>query len=881
MNRVTVIFSALLLFSMASYGQYTNSVKVIQIWKIAVTKEADVWTKTKEVNSLESARWNIRQDSMPALQILGSPGIRRLISDKHAQIKVAFNGSEAPVFITRDKMLDALMRQINDYSRQKKIKDQATLISGMESSMRKEAAVLYEEPVWAQFMANKSFDSILIAYDKYVVYQLRQMKMNPKDSLSQKNYAKDSTKYMGMAKRVRATGEKAVLAVDREQYEEIKNKNKIASSKFRIPSVTYYFDISSLTKTRASWSPVDISVTLEKKVKPFMYITFDTLVTIIPASMPIADSALCETDLIGEDIKAAIDVKKYTPCSSAAGFPCNTNYTPSFWEKKSFSITFSKNGVQEIPGSLEPAHQYLKSNQLELKKVSINAFASVEGDTEKNLILANERANVMVKVMKSYERDSVDADINCAENWKDFYKDLPRTPFAQQWKDLDTLKLKAVINDSTNAQTLEPWLRNHRYANLEVFGQKRMTEKEKSEKIKGQYDAYVNSLKTSPEIRKPLWEQKIAAMRGWVVKEYLGDRMKKHEAEEYFKVMTPGLQIADFYMQSKVLSSDKEFLGAGKEEWFLNTMKAALTRRDSLISDINTLPADKFTQKSQAELALDMNMDFLRQCTQVMIYSVRKGKIASWVYDSLYIPPTEDFIPLNVLISYAKANNNASLNNKPGGASIQFYEEKVANSSRYIKDYSLARCYGNIYCIDHPYYRDLRNSVLTPKKMTEGNKELMKKVALIFYEVQLSETDAVAGKYYDLDIFKVKELGEKLSVKGLCKIEKDKFSLEANKKAAIFRFYQDDVKNTRTTELDALCAYYVRQKAFATPELVERLARMLLWFDKESSASKDNLNKAQEFMRRMGVETDKRFKSLRPFMDRINILALKSTLVEK
>jgi hypothetical protein len=56
---------------------------------------------------------------------------------------------------------------------------------------------------------------------------------------------------------------------------------------------------------------------------------------------------------------------------------------------------------------------------------------------------------------------------------------------------------------------------------------------------------------------------------------------------------------------------------------------------------------------------------------------------------------------------------------------------------------------------------------------------------------------------------------------------------------------------------------------------------MLLWFDKENSASKDNLGKAQEFLRRMGVETDKRFRSLKPFMDRINLLALKSTLVEK
>jgi hypothetical protein len=448
---------------------------------------------------------------------------------------------------------------------------------------------------------------------------------------------------------------------------------------------------------------------------------------------------------------------------------------------------------------------------------------------------------------------------------------------------MDTLKIKALINDSSNAQILEPWLKNHRYANLEIFGQKKMTEKEKAEKIKLQYDTYVNSLKSATENRRAQWEQKIAGMRSWVIKQYLSGQMKKEDAEEYFKIMTSGLQIADFYLQNKVLASDKDFLGAGKEEWFIKTVKAALNRRDELISDIAAFSPEKVTQKSQAELQLDMNMDFLRQCLQVMIYSVRKGRISASVYDSLSLPKTEDFIPMNVLLSYAKVNSSSPVEmNKSGAASIEFYETKQPKSIRYTKEHELARCYGNIYCVDSPYYKDLRSSIIKPKKMTEGNKEMMKKVAYIFCEVQISETDPFSGKYYDeeLDIFKIKEMSDKLNIKGMCKIQKDKLSLETNKKIAIFKFYQEE-KISRTTELDALCAYYVKQKAYVSPELLERLARMLLWFDKENSASKDNLGKAQEFLRRMGVETDKRFRSLKPFMDRINLLALKSTLVEK
>jgi hypothetical protein len=600
--------------------------------------------------------------------------------------------------------------------------------------------------------------------------------------------------------------------------------------------------------------------------------------------MPIADSLLCETDLIGDEIKNSMDVKKYTPCSAVTGFDCNGRYTPSFWEKKSFSIVFSKNGTQEIAGSLEPAYNYLESNKLELRKVSIYAYASIEGETEKNLNLANERANVMVKLLRSSQKDSVDADIICAENWKDFYRDLPKTPFAMAWKDMDSSKIKSLVNDSTNSRTLEPWLKNHRYSNLEIFGQKKMSEKEKLDKIKEQYDAYIKSLTGATPNRKAPWEQRINGMRSWVVKEYLADRMTKKVADEFYNVMTPGLKIADFYLQNKVLLTDKEFLGAGKEQWFLNAIRAAITKRDQLSADLTASssgPQANPKVQAQTELLMDANMDFLRQCFQVMIYSIGKGKIQASIYDSLSLPQNEDFIPLQALLNYARQGTNINGRDSSKGTVIKFYDQKNPKNARFIKDYKISKCSGNIYCIDHPNYKDLKASILKPKRMSEGSKELMKKVGTIFLEVQVSETDALGKKYYDneLDIFKIRDLEEKIVIKGMCKIQRDKLILETNKKASVFRFYLDE-KN-KGSELDAISAYYVRQKAYVNPALVETVARMLLWFDKESSPAKENVQKAQEFLRRMSVETDKRYRSLRPFLDRINVLALKFSLTEK
>jgi len=850
-----------------------------------MTKEASTWAKNKSLVNLLSAKWKIKQDSAPSIQVSGSLGIKRFISDKQAVMKVELSNSGNTLLLSNAQVLGYLMSQINVSIRQKKEADRAVIVSTMESGFNKELPSLYEEDQWNKYMSNKSFDSILPAFDKYIRYKMLHLKVNPKDSLQQKNYSIDSIKTMIVVKKIRSSAEKSITSIDYKKYEAIKKSNKIVSANYKLPSIPYSFDISGLFKGRPSWSPSDVKISLEKHGKAFMRITFDTLWVSIPTEMPIADSALCETDLIGEDIKNLPDVKKYTPCSTVAGFDCNGRYTPSFWERKSFSISFSKNGTQEIAGSLEPAYNYLESNKLELRKVNINAYASIEGETERNLNLANERANVMIKLLRSSQKDSVDADILCAENWKDFYRDLPKTPFAVAWKDMDSLKIKTLVNDSINSKTLEPWLKHHRYANLEIFGQKKMNEKEKADKIKEQYDAYINSLISAPEKRKGPWEQKVNAMRNWVVREYLAGRMNKKEADEFYNVMTPGLMIADFYLQSKVLSTDKEFLGVpGKEQWFLNAINAALTRRNKLSADLSALmtsaQANPKTQ-DQAALQMDLNMDFLRQCIQVMIYSVRKGKISASVYDSLLLPQNEDFIQLQVLLSYA--TGGTSIRDSSKKVSVQFYEQKQANSIRYTKNYVLSRCNGNIYCVDNPYYKDLKAAILKPKKISEGSKELMKKVAHIFLEVQVSETNEWGGKYYDdeLDIYKIRDLEEKLIIKGMCRIQRDKLILETNKKLAMFRFYQED--RNKSFELDAICAYYIRQKAFVSPALVETIARMLLWFDKDkdSNLAKENVQKAQEFLRRMSVETDKRYKNLRPLMDKINVLALKYSLTEK
>jgi hypothetical protein len=882
MIRVLLIFSILISYTLTLQGQVNKSRKMIQVWNTGVTKEASTWDKSKSVSSLLSSRWKIKQDSVPSIQVSGSQGIKRFISDKNCVMKVELPNSGKTFSLDRIQILESLMSQINISTKKKKEADRAVIVSTMESGFRKEIPSLYEDEQWNNYLSNKSFDSILPAFDRYVRYKLIQLKANPKDSLDQKNYAKDSLKIMITVKKIRSAADKSILSIDYENYEEIKKSNKIVSSKYNLPSIPYCFNISELVKGSSSWSPSDVRINLEAQGKAYIRITFDTLWVSIPTEMPIADSALCETDLIGEDIKNSIDVKKYTPCSGVAGFDCNGRYTPSFWERKSFSIAFSKNGTQEIAGSLEPAYNYLESNKLELRKVNINAYASIEGETERNLNLANERANVMVKILRSSQKDSVDADILCAENWKDFYKDLPKTPFATEWKDFDSLKIKSLVNDSANSKALEPWLKNHRYANLEIFGQKKMSEKEKMDVIKEQYNTYIKSLTAAPENRKGPWEQKVNAMRNWVVKEYLAGKMSKNEAEEFYQVMTPGLRIADFYLQSKILPANKEFLGAGKEEWFLNTMKSALIRRKQLSADLSTLlssaqPNPK--NQAEAELKLDMNMDFLRQCVQVMIYSVRKGRISASVYDSLSLPQNEDMIPLQVLINYSRTDGNVSV--RDSSKAIQFYEKKQPSSMRYVKDYKLSRCLDNIYCVKDPNYKDLKAAILRPKKMSEASKELMKKVAEIFFEVQVSETNELEEKYYDdeLDIFKIRELEEKLIIKGMCKIQRDKLILETSKKAAVFRFHQEE-KN-KSPELDALSAYYVRQKAFASPALVETIARMLLWFDKDGSTAKENIQKAQEFLRRMSVETDKRYRSLRPLMDKINVLALKSSLIEK
>ena len=155
------------------------------------------------------------------------------------------------------------------------------------------------------------------------------------------------------------------------------------------------------------------------------------------------------------------------------------NYRPRSINRyvKTFTLYFAKNESDMSEQKIAHVVRYLLDSNLVIDKATIEAFASVEGDLENNLQLQHARAEVLVEILQKVNKELIASDIQTAENWELFRKQISDDLLPLD--SLENIEIKEQLYDEATQQRYEPYLARQRVAQLHLTLSRRLTKQEK------------------------------------------------------------------------------------------------------------------------------------------------------------------------------------------------------------------------------------------------------------------------------------------------------------------------------------------------------------------------------------------------------------------
>lgn len=149
--------------------------------------------------------------------------------------------------------------------------------------------------------------------------------------------------------------------------------------------------------------------------------------------------------------------------------PTEKKGTGSFYARKlQFIIPFPKNKSVYNAADLKPLYDSLQLAGNHITQMDIRAYSSVEGSTELNNQLQEQRASSIVKALQQYQVSQIPGSITTAENWVEFFRDIKGTAF-EQLTPLSQPEIKKRLLDKGLQAQLEPILKEHRKAVITIY----------------------------------------------------------------------------------------------------------------------------------------------------------------------------------------------------------------------------------------------------------------------------------------------------------------------------------------------------------------------------------------------------------------------------
>lgn len=219
---------------------------------------------------------------------------------------------------------------------------------------------------------------------------------------------------------------------------------------------------------------------LKEGVKPYFVNQFRTLVGTLPDSIVedeleynilfLKDKNLCRYQTF-YDLKRypwdLLDMGMYLDSltfSNKSIKPVGEGESVRSIKSLKFEIPFEKNQSNYKNEDIKPLYDSLKLTNFNISAIHIRAYSSVEGSIERNVELQQARAKSIATALQSFQKPSIQTEINTSENWVDFYNDISGTKFSN-FISLSKKQIKDELKGNILTE-IEPILKNHRKAVL-------------------------------------------------------------------------------------------------------------------------------------------------------------------------------------------------------------------------------------------------------------------------------------------------------------------------------------------------------------------------------------------------------------------------------
>ena len=180
-----------------------------------------------------------------------------------------------------------------------------------------------------------------------------------------------------------------------------------------------------------------------------------------------------------------------------------------YTKRVKFTIPFEKSKTTYSAEDIKPLYDTLNISDYIIKRISIRAYSSVEGNAEYNAKLQQGRAESIVKALQSYQSEQINYDISTSENWMEFYESIKGTEF-DYLSSLTKQEIKEKLKDKDLAAKMEPLLEKQRKAVIEIDFEKRFEFEDLSDdELLAEFSKAVKSsdLKTAADIQKVIFQK--------------------------------------------------------------------------------------------------------------------------------------------------------------------------------------------------------------------------------------------------------------------------------------------------------------------------------------------------------------------------------------
>lgn len=131
-----------------------------------------------------------------------------------------------------------------------------------------------------------------------------------------------------------------------------------------------------------------------------------------------------------------------------------------------FVIPFKKNKITYSQEDIRPIYDSLSLTDYNIKSIKVNAYASIEGITERNIELQQKRAKGVLDALQSFQKSTIETEVTSSENWVEFFNDIEGTKY-ENLKELTKMGVRRKIAGQLSKE-MEPIFNNHRKAVLEL-----------------------------------------------------------------------------------------------------------------------------------------------------------------------------------------------------------------------------------------------------------------------------------------------------------------------------------------------------------------------------------------------------------------------------